>query len=204
MIIGGEKRGWSGKSTSIEGAFYPIFLRVIKYSTRGSRGAAGTGGRGTIVAGVAGRTRGIMGSNDEKPEGLYQWELAAVCPSNGTQAPPTMPDNAPEEPMVNRPIASLSLALSSARNSVSLSVLVAATLGVLMLLSSSMVSEPLARVQLPEKCRHPRSCVSPSRSRSRSIFLRPFPSRLPGFISFSLLGQLTSRPPPTLLWSTQY
>lgn len=63
---------------------------------------AGTGERGTIVAGVAGRARGIMGSNSEKPEGLYQWELVAVCPSNGPQAPPPMLDNAPEEPMVNR------------------------------------------------------------------------------------------------------
>ncbi|EGI68677.1 hypothetical protein G5I_02613 [Acromyrmex echinatior] len=40
-----------------------------------------------------------MGSNGEKPEGLYQWELVAVCPSNGPQALPTMLDNAPEEPM---------------------------------------------------------------------------------------------------------
>ena len=54
-----------------------------------------------------------MGSNGEKPEGLYQWELVAVCPSNGPQTPPTMLDNAPEEPMVNRPIVSLSLVLSS-------------------------------------------------------------------------------------------
>lgn len=138
----GKRGGWSGKSTSIEGAFYPIFLRVIKYSARGSRAAAGTGGRGTIVAGVAGRTRGIMGSNDEKPEGLYQWELVAVCPSNGTQTPPTTLDNAAEEPMVNRLIASLSLALSSARADCfcfSPSVSVVATLRVLVLLSSSMV-----------------------------------------------------------------
>lgn len=202
MIIAGKKRGWSGKSTSIEGAFYPIFLRVIKYSARGSRAAAGTGERGTIVAGVAGRTRGIMGSNDEKPEGLYQWELVAVCPSNGTQTPPTTPDNAPEEPMVNRLIgSSLARALASDSVSLPLSLL---RLGVLVLLSSSMVSEPLAHMQLPEKCRHPRSCASSSLTRSRSMTLRPFLPHLPNFVSFFLLGQLTSRLPPTLLRSTQY
>lgn len=117
-LLLGKRERWSGKSMSIEGAFYPIFLRVIKYSARGSHAAAGTGGRGTIVAGVAERTRGIMGSNDEKPEGLYQWELVAVCPSNGTRAPPTMLDNALEEPMVN-----LILSRSRSRHSDSVSLL---------------------------------------------------------------------------------
>lgn len=59
-------------------------------------------------------------------------------------------------------------------------------------------------MQLPEKCRHPRSCASPSLTRSLLMSLRPFLVHLPIFVSLSLLGQLTSRPPPTLLWSTQY
>lgn len=112
-----EKGGGGAERARVSGrirggqAFYPIFLRVIKYSAHGSRVTAGTGERGTFVAGVAERVRGIMGSNGEKLEGLYQWELVAVCPSNGAQAPPTMLDNAPEEPMVNRPNVSLSFSL---------------------------------------------------------------------------------------------
>lgn len=70
------------------GAHYPIFLRDIKYSTRGTpRAAAGTavGPRHNPRGGWT--STGIMGNNGEKPEGLYQWELAAVRPSNGRGRP---------------------------------------------------------------------------------------------------------------------
>lgn len=79
-----------------EWGHYPIFLRVIKYSTRGYfLAAVVTVAAGTIVrrhdrrlgGWVAGRATGIMGNNGEKPEGLYQWELAAVHPSNGHRHP---------------------------------------------------------------------------------------------------------------------
>jgi len=101
-----------------------------------------------------------------------------VCPSNGPQAPPTMLDNAPEESMVNRPIVSLSRSRSLQSDSFSFSLSLPECMpGVLVFLSSSMVSDiALAHMQLPEKCRHPHSCASPSltRSLSFSMSLRSF------------------------------
>lgn len=41
-------------------------------------------------------------------------------------------------------------------------------------------------MQLPEKCRHPRSCASPSPTRSLLTSLHPFLVHLPIFVSLSL------------------
>lgn len=150
---------------------------------------------------AAGRARGIMGSNDEKPEGLYQWELAAVCPSNGTQTPPTTLDNAPEEPdgqSVDR--FSLARALSLSRQSDFIfSVLVVVTFDVYKCFSLARWSVSLSRI-----CSCLKNADTPAAARRLLLLAPPFLSHLPNFVSFSLLGQLTSRPPPTLLWSTQY
>jgi len=72
--------------------------------------------------------------------------------------------------MVSAGLVSLSLLLfffSLSLSLVDVIVLVVATFRASALLSSSMVNEcqSLAHMQLPPKCRHPRSCVSPSHRR---------------------------------------
>lgn len=65
-------------------------------------------------------------------------------------------------PMVNRPTASLPLALSRQSDSI-FSVSVVVTFHVYKCFSLARWSVSLSRIlQLPEKCRHPRSCASPS------------------------------------------
>lgn len=169
-------------------------------------------GAGRIVGKDGWTSAGIMGNNGEKPEGLYQWELAAVRPSNGPWHPRrcwTMH----RESRWSAPVSFLSRSCSFS----SLSLFLWSTSSSSSLPRSVPLPFSLPRwstsVSLSRTCSCLQSADTPAaacrlligdRSSFSLSLVSTLGSSLSSSVSFSLLGQLTSRLPPTLLWSTQY